>query len=98
MIKNKILENYELIESYSFFRITFFTNLPLRKHDYSKNSQNVVENELYNVEISFKQITTNKKIVTIFENLETIWYKVHVSGKFTTIVMKKGLILNDSPE
>ena len=45
---------------------------PLRKHDYSKNWQNVVENKLYNVEISFKQITTTKKIVTIFKNLENI--------------------------
>ena len=27
-------------------------------------------NELYNFEISFKQITTNKKIVKIFKNLE----------------------------
>ena len=71
---------------------------PLCKHDYSKNSKNVVENKLYNVEISSKQITTNKKIVTIFKNLETIWLKVHVSGKFTTEIMKKGLILNDSPE
>ena len=55
-------------------------------------------NKLYNVEISFKQITTTKKIVTILKNLENIWFKVHVSGKFITEIMKRGLILNDSPE
>ena len=55
-------------------------------------------NKLYNVEISFKQITTTKKIVTILKNLENIWFKVHVSGKFITEIMKRDLILNDSPE
>ena len=34
-------------------------------------------NKLYNFEISFKQITTNKKIVKIFNNLENFGFEVH---------------------
>ena len=75
-----------------FHKFTFMSTRVL------KNLAKCCSNKLYNVEISSKEITTNKKIVAIFKNLETICFKVHVSGKFTTEIMKKGLILNESPD